>query len=86
MTQAYMKQDLDELLAITEEKVNNACDSTPEEMDALIYCRNADWARQLPAIMKQSPTLVVVGAGHLPGQRGLLKLLQEQGYTVEPMN
>ena len=86
MTQAYMKQDLDELLAITEEKVNNACDSTPEEMDALIYRRNADWARQLPAIMKQSPTLVVVGAGHLPGQRGLLKLLQEQGYTVEPMN
>ena len=85
MTKAYMKQELDELLAIMEEKMNNDCDSTPEEMDVLIYNRNADWARQLPDIMKQSPTLFVVGAGHLPGPKGLLKLLQKQGYTVEAM-
>ena len=85
MTKAYMKQELDELLAIIEEKMNNDCDSTPEEMDVLIYNRNADWARQLPDIMRQSPTLFVVGAGHLPGPKGLLKLLQKQGYTVEAM-
>ena len=85
MTEAYMKQDLDELLAITEEKMNDACDSTPEEMDVLIYDRNADWVRKMPDIMKQTPTLFVVGAGHLPGPRGVLKLLQKQGYNVEPM-
>lgn len=86
MNQAYMKQDLDELLAIIEEKMNDACDSTPEEISTLIYGRNANWARQFPSIMKQSPTLFVVGAGHLPGPQGLLKLLQKQGYTVEAMN
>ena len=86
MNQAYMKQDLEELLAIIEEKMNDACDSTPEEINTLIYDRNANWARLLPSIMKQSPTLFVVGAGHLPGPQGLLKLLQEQGYTVEAMN
>ena len=86
MNQAYMKQDLDELLAITEEKMGDACDSTPEEISTLIYGRNANWARQFPSIMKQSPTLFVVGAGHLPGPQGLLKLLQKQGYTVEAMN
>lgn len=86
MNQAYMKQDLDELLAIIEEKMSNACDSTPEEISTLIYGRNANWARQFPSIMKQSPTLFVVGAGHLPGPQGLLKLLQKQGYTVEAMN
>lgn len=86
MNQAYMKQDLDELLAIIEEKMSDACDSTPEEISTLIYGRNANWARQFPSIMKQSPTLFVVGAGHLPGPQGLLKLLQKQGYTVEAMN
>lgn len=86
MNQAYMKQDLDELLAIIEEKMGDACDSTPEEISTLIYGRNANWARQFPNIMKQSPTLFVVGAGHLPGPQGLLKLLQKQGYTVEAMN
>lgn len=86
MNQAYMKQDLDELLAIIEEKIGDACDSTPEEISTLIYGRNANWARQFPSIMKQSPTLFVVGAGHLPGPQGLLKLLHKQGYTVEAMN
>lgn len=86
MNQAYMKQDLDELLAIIEEKMGDACDSTPEEISTLIYGRNANWARLFPNIMKQSPTLFVVGAGHLPGPQGLLKLLQKQGYTVEAMN
>ena len=85
MTEAYMNQDLDTLLEIMEEKQNDSCDSTPQEEDALIYGRNADWARQLPDIMKQAPTLFVVGAGHLPGSCGLLKLLESQGYTVEPM-
>lgn len=85
MTSAYMKQDLDGLLSIIEEKMNNSCDSTPEEQEALIYGRNANWARQLPDIMKQSSTLFVVGAGHLPGPKGLLKLLQNQGYRVEAM-
>lgn len=85
MTQAYMKQDLDELLAVIEERMNNACDSSPEELETMIYGRNKNWARQLPDIMKNAPTLFVVGAGHLPGQRGLLKLLQEQGYRVETM-
>lgn len=86
MNQAYMKQDLDELLAIIEEKMGDACDNTPEEISTLIYGRNANWARQFSSIMKQSPTLFVVGAGHLPGPQGLLKLLQKQGYTVEAMN
>lgn len=85
MTDAYMNQDLDGLLSVMEEEMNSSCDSTPEEQETLIYGRNANWANQMPDIMKQSPTLFVVGAGHLPGQHGLLELLQELGYTVEAM-
>lgn len=83
LSQAYMAQDLDTLLAVMEEKMNNECDSTPEEEEALIFGRNADWAKQMPAIMQQAPTLFVVGAGHLPSERGVLSLLRAQGYTVE---
>ena len=86
LAEAYLDQNLDKLLEITEEKMGNACDSTPEEEEALIYGRNANWAKQMPDIMKQASTLFVVGAGHLPGEHGVLKLLEKQGYTVEAMN
>ena len=33
--------------------------------------------------MGEKPTLFVVGAGHLCGEKGVLKLLEEDGYTVE---
>ena len=85
LAEAYLNQDLDKLLDITEEKMGNACDSTPEEEETLIFGRNADWVKRMPDIMAQSPTLFVVGAGHLPGERGVLKLLEKQGYAVEAM-
>lgn len=83
MLQAYFAQNLAELKTLMEEKENTACDSTPEEETALIYGRNADWLTKMPEIMANAPTLFVVGAGHLPGDRGVLKLLQVAGYTVE---
>lgn len=83
MLKAYFDQDLDELLKVVEEKENTACDSTPEEETTLVYGRNTDWIVKMPVIMEAKPTLFVVGAGHLPGDRGVLKLLQSAGYTVE---
>ena len=82
---AYAAQDLDTILRLMEEKEGTKCDPTPEEMAQLLYDRNHNWAKQLPALMQAAPTLFVVGAGHLPGNQGLLALLKAQGYTVEPM-
>lgn len=83
LTNAYMRQDLNEMLRISEERKGNDCDPTPAEEDAMIYNRNRTWAEKLPAIMKVAPTFVAVGALHLPGEKGLLNLLKKQGYTVE---
>ena len=85
LTNAYMKQDLNEMLRLNEERRGNQCDATPGEEDAMIYDRNKAWAGKLPAIMKAAPTFVAVGALHLPGNKGLLNLLKKQGYTVEPV-
>ena len=35
--------------------------------------------------MPNNSLVVAVGAGHLPGKRGVLNLLKEAGYTVEPV-
>lgn len=83
LTKAYFSQDIDAVLAVTEEKLGTSCDSTPEEEEALIYGRNADWVEKIPAIISDKSTLFVVGAAHLPGERGVLELLKKEGYTVE---
>lgn len=83
LTKAYFSQDIDAVFAVTEEKLGTSCDSTPEEEEALIYGRNADWVEKIPAIIGDKSTLFVVGAAHLPGERGVLELLKKEGYTVE---
>jgi uncharacterized protein YbaP (TraB family) len=80
---AYSRQDLKTLYAVIEEKMNNSCDNTSEEDNSLIYDRNANWVKAMPAIIKEAPTFFVVGAGHLPSDRGVLELLRKAGYTVE---
>lgn len=83
MTKAFYAQDLDALKKAMDMKLGTSCDSTPEEEAALIDNRNADWLSKMPAIMKQAPTFFAVGAGHLPGEKGVLQLLRNAGYTVE---
>ena len=80
---AYFAKDMQMLNEVTEEKIGNSCDSTPEEDEALIYGRNAAWVETMPAMMGRASTLFVVGAAHLPGERGVLELLKAKGYTVE---
>lgn len=83
MSEAFYAQDLNALKAAQDEKLNNSCDNTPEENDLLIYNRNADWLKKMPAIMAKAPTFFVVGALHLPGDKGVLDGLRKLGYTVE---
>lgn len=83
LTRAFFAKDLAKMWEITKEKENNSCDSTPEEDAQLIDNRNIDWLTKLPAIMADKSTLIAVGAGHLPGDKGVLSLLRKAGYTVE---
>lgn len=83
IVKAFFTQDLDGIEKAMDVKLNNTCDGTPEEKETLIYSRNDNWMKQMPEIMKQKATLFAVGAGHLPGERGLLAQLKKAGYTVE---
>jgi hypothetical protein len=56
----------------------------PELAEALIYRRNARWAEQVSEMLEgDDDVLVVVGAMHLVGDRGLPALLARRGYEVE---
>ena len=83
MAKAYFSFNINKLQELMDEKENNQCDSTPEEKDELFGKRNRDWLTKMPAIMSAKSTLFHVGAGHLPGDNGVLKLLTNAGYTVE---
>ena len=83
LVEAYMAQDLSELERIFTDPELGGDDA--EAMDALIYDRNRNWAEKLVKMMPERAALVCVGAGHLPGDQGLLQLLRDRGYTVEPM-
>ena len=85
ITKAFFSQDLKAIKAAMDVKLNSRCDSSPEEEAALIDNRNANWLTKMPGIMAQKPTLFAVGAGHLPGDKGVLNLLREAGYKVDPV-
>lgn len=80
LTAAYNTQDLEKML-----KMNDEEDEHPEFKEALLDKRNADWLTKLPAIFKNGPTFVAVGALHLPGEKGILEGLRKLGYKVTPV-
>ena len=85
LIEAYFAQDLAKVFEVFEDKLYSQCDSTPEEEDRILYDRNSNWVGIMPAMMAEKPTLFVVGAAHLPSERGVLELLRQMGYTVEPV-
>jgi uncharacterized protein YbaP (TraB family) len=57
-----------------------------EYMDLMLYDRNRRWVKQMPDIMRPAGnTLFAVGAGHLPGDQGVISLLKKAGFTVKPL-
>lgn len=54
-----------------------------EYKSKLINERNDAWMLKIPILISQGPTLIAVGAMHLPGDVGLINQLRKMGYTVK---
>ena len=77
----YKKQDLKKM-----EHLTTKSDPGMEKyLDLLIYNRNRHWMQHLAFVLRSEPTLVAVGAGHLPGEEGMLNLLKKSGFAVKPI-
>ncbi|MBM4239903.1 MAG: TraB/GumN family protein, partial [Gammaproteobacteria bacterium] len=58
---------------------------TPKLYDDLVDRRNRNWVPQVKALLeREGDTLVVVGALHLVGERGLIALLEREGLQPRP--
>jgi len=67
-------------------KLFESLKSYPEVYASLITERNRNWLPQIERFLTEDKTyLVVVGAGHMVGAEGLIRALQEKGYSVEQL-
>jgi uncharacterized protein len=58
----------------------------PDIYEKIVVDRNRRWLPDLVKMLEQGEkALVVVGAAHLVGKRGLIELLKQRGYTVEQL-
>ena len=54
--------------------------------DKLIYKRNRNMSQKIEGYLKTNGTyFVVVGAAHLLGDKGIIQLLKDKGYSVEQL-
>lgn len=82
LAQAYLSGDLNAMLALMEAPANGASEEWTERM---INRRNANWMRVMAGLLPTASVLIAVGAGHLPGEEGLINLLRKNGYSVDPV-
>jgi len=81
MIEAYKAQDIEKL----GEFVSGDEGGLENYEDILIYNRNRNWVAKLKKIMPEKSLTIAVGAGHLAGEKGMIKLLRKEGYTVKPV-
>ena len=61
--------------------------SLPDVIRALLDTRNIQMVKKMqPLFEGKKTTLVMVGAGHFGGEKGILQLLKNQGYTIAQLS
>jgi len=76
----YLSQDLTAMLNRTEEDQDLG-----ESESLLLDDRNENWIPEMEKSMKRSSCFFAVGAAHLAGPNGVIRLLEQKGYTLNPV-
>ena len=82
---AYLDRDLARLAAISDSYQNQAGPIYDKLMDRLLVKRNLRMMERMQPRLQQGGAFIAVGALHLPGEQGLLSLLENAGYRVRPI-
>lgn len=80
MMEVYKNKDIEGMLEMLDDSENKI---TSENQDVLLNNRNQNWIPLMVKTMKEKPTFFGVGAAHLAGEKGVIKLLRKQGFKVE---
>lgn len=73
----WFKHDLDKMYAVSEKGL-----AVFGNENDFLKNRNDKWMKTIPGLIKKEPQFIAVGALHLAGPDGLVKQLQQLGYTV----
>lgn len=76
----YQTKDIEKILEAMDESDNQI---SADNKDVLLVNRNKNWIPVIEKVIKSTPTFFGVGAAHLAGDDGVIKLLRKQGYKVE---
>ncbi len=76
MVRIYETENLSEM---------EAFDGISEIKSPTMLKRNVKMARRMDSLSAIRSTFFAVGAGHLPGDSGVVALLRKRGFTVEPV-
>jgi uncharacterized protein YbaP (TraB family) len=89
-----IERDLDTLLeswkegnlAMIDSIMNGSLEEFPEIYEKLIVRRNLNWLGSIESFLNDDQVhLVIVGAAHLAGKKGLIELLADKGYHIVQM-
>lgn len=80
MLSIYKSENIEKMLELSLESENKMF---AEYTDDLLTKRNKNWIPTIEKVTKEKPTLFAVGAAHLAGDNGVIKLLRTKGYKVE---
>ena len=78
----YKSQDIEGLYDI----LGDSDETMMEYEDMLVSGRNKNWIPIMEKMMKKESVFFAVGAGHLGGKNGVIRLLQAEGYSVRPIS
>lgn len=74
----YRTADLEEIFAYTLHPLEDN-----ERFIAEFYTkRNAEWLPKIEKMIHENSSFLALGISHLEGEKGLLKLLEQKGYTL----
>lgn len=81
MLGAYLAEDLDRLY----KDIVAESQGFPNFIEDFLNRRNRNWIPVISSQVERGATFIAVGAGHLPGEQGVISLLRNAGYTVTPV-
>jgi uncharacterized protein YbaP (TraB family) len=81
MVDLYLAEDLETLY----EMIQKSEEDIEGFEQFMLIDRNISWIDRIGDLAKEKSSFFAVGAGHLAGDQGVIRLLQEAGYTLTPI-
>ena len=86
ITRLYLARDLDGLKSYSDRIMQrNSSQLTEIFSKRLIVDRNQRMVERMLVRLEEGNAFIAVGALHLPGEKGILHLLQNRGYRIKPI-